>query len=116
MNGPLDNENFYVIFYTFLIGVIAGTKDNRGLQTHKLMLEALSRIHWRKFESWFSLEHADRMDALKNLEDSLEQLCDKWKSQCSEDIIKQEVSACISHGFMSLIFKSANLLSIVKHL
>ena len=109
MNGPLDNENFYVIFYTFLTGVIAGTKYNRGLQAHKLMLEALSTIHWRQFASWFSSEHADKMETLKKLEDSLEQLYDRWKSQCNEDVLKQGVSVCISHGFMALIFTSANL-------
>ena len=116
MNGPLDNENFYVIFYTFLIGVIAGTKYNRGLQAHKLTLEALSRIHWREFESCFSSEHAERMETLKKLEDSLEQLYDTCKSQCSENVLKEEVSVCISHGFIPLIFTSANLLSIVKYL
>ena len=80
------------------------------------MLEALSRIHWREFESWFSSEHADRIETLKKLEDSLEQLYDTWKSQCSEDVLEQGVSVCISHGFISLIFTSANLLSIAKYL
>ena len=80
------------------------------------MLEALSRIHWREFESWFSSEHADRIETLKKLEDSLKQLYDTWKSQCSEDVLEQGVSVCISHGFISLIFKSANLWSIAKYL
>ena len=113
MNGPLHNENFYVISYTFLIGVIAGTKYNRGPQAHKLILEALSRIHWREFESSFSSEHADRMETL---EDSFEQLYDTWRSQCSEDVLKQGVSVCIYHSFIPLIFTSANLLFIVKYL
>ena len=55
------------------------------------MLKALSRIHWREFESWFTSEHADRMETLKKLEDTLEQLYDTWKSQCSEDVLKQGV-------------------------
>ena len=100
----------------FLIGVIAGTKCNRVLQAHKLMLEALSQIHWREFESWFSSEHADRMKTLKKLEDGLEQLYDTWKSQSSEDVLKQGVSICISNGFVPLISTCANLLSIVKYL
>ena len=100
----------------FLIGVIAGTKCNRVLQAHKLMLEALSQIHWREFESWFSSEHADRMETLKKLEDSLELLYDTWKSQCSEDVLKQGVSVCISHGIIPLISTRANPLSIVKYL
>ena len=64
LNGPLDNENFYVIFCMFLIGVIAVMKYNGGLKAHKLMLEALSQIHSREFKSWFSSEHADRMETL----------------------------------------------------
>ena len=80
------------------------------------MMELLSRIHWREFESWFSSEHADRMETLKKLEDSLEQLYDTWTSQCSKDVLKQGVSTYISHGFIPLIFVGANLLSIVKHL
>ena len=121
MNGPLDNENFYVIFCTFLIGVSAVTKYNGGLEAHKLMLEALSQIHWREFESWFSSDrkierNADRKETLKKLKDSLEQLYDTWKSQCSEDVLKQGVSVCISHGIIPLISTCANLLSIVKYL
>ena len=80
------------------------------------MMELLSRTHWREFESWFSSEHADRMETLKKLEDSLEQLYDTWTSQCSKNVLKQGVSTCISHGFIPLIFASANLLSIVKYL
>ena len=80
------------------------------------MLKALSRIHWREFESWFTSEHADRIETLKKLEDSLEQLYDTWKSQCSEDVLKQGVYVCISYGFIPLIFTSTNLLSIVKYL
>ena len=100
----------------FLIGVIAVMKYNGGLKAHKLMLEALSQIHSREFKSWFSSEHADRKETLKKLEDSLEQLYDMWKSQCSEDVLKQGVSVCISHGFIPLISTLANLLSIVKYL
>ena len=80
------------------------------------MLEPLSWIHWRELESWFSSEHTDGMETLKKLEDSLAQHGDRWKSQCSEDVLKHGVSICISHGFMPLIFTSANLLSIVKYL
>ena len=56
------------------------------------------------------------METLKKLDDSLEQLYDKWKSQCSEDVLEQVASLCISHGFIPLIFTSANLLSIAKYL
>ena len=116
MNGPLNNEYFYVIFYTFLIGVIARTKYNKGLQVHKIRQEVLPRIHWRELESLFSSEHADRMEILKELEDSPEQLHDTWKSQYSEDVLIQRISVCISHDFIPLVFTSANLFLIVKNL
>ena len=67
------------------------------------MQESVSQIHWREFESWFSSEHADRMETLKTLDDSLEELNDTWKSQWSEDVSKQGVSANKSHGFIPLI-------------
>ena len=76
MNGLLGNENVYAIFYTFVVVIIAGTKYNRGLQVYKLMQESVSQIHWREFESWFSSEHAYRMETLKTLDDSLEELND----------------------------------------
>ena len=80
------------------------------------MPKALPRIQWREFESWFSSEHANRMETLKKLEDSLEQPYDTWKSQYSKDVLKQGVSICVSHGFIPPIFTSANLLSLVKYL
>ena len=80
------------------------------------MLEALSRIYWREFEGWFSSEHAEIMETLKKLEDSHKHLNNRWKSQCSEDVLKQGVSVCIFHGFILLIFTSTNLLPIVKYL
>ena len=69
------------------------------------MPEALPRIQWREFESWFSSEHANRMETLKKLEDSLEQPYDTWKSQYSKDVLKRSIHMRISWLYPTNFYK-----------
>ena len=74
------------------------------------MLEALPRIHWTEFQSCFSTKNTNRIETLKKLEDSLEQLYHTWKSQCRQHLLKQGVSVCIivtlSYQFFHVLFYS----------